>query len=230
MAEPRPESDKLKVFILKGRDSSCGECKEQLGKGRWVMLAGDKGALCMKCADLDHLEFLPSGDAALTRRARKYSVLSAVVLEWSRARKRYERQGLLVEPQALEKAEQECLADADARQRRAERDAERRANLDREYVERFASRLRELYPGCPAGREREIAEHACLKYSDRVGRSAAAKALDEQALRLALIAHIRHRETNYDQLLARGHDRFDARDAVGRDVQRVLERWEAREG
>jgi hypothetical protein len=60
---------------------------------------------------LDHLIFLPSGNAALTRRAGKYSTLSAVVLQWSRARKRYERQGLLVEEAALQRAQKECLAD-----------------------------------------------------------------------------------------------------------------------
>ena len=64
------------------------------------MLAGEKGALCLPCADLDHLVFLPSGDAALTRRAGKHSTLAAVVLKWSRARKRYERQGFLVEETA----------------------------------------------------------------------------------------------------------------------------------
>ena len=56
----------------------------------------------MACADLDRLVFLPSGDAALTRRARKHSTLSPVVLRFSRARKRHERQGLLVEEDALD--------------------------------------------------------------------------------------------------------------------------------
>jgi hypothetical protein len=71
---------------------------------------------------------------------------------------------VLVEAQALEQAEEECLADADARARRREREAARRTELDREYVQRFAARVRELYPRCPPGREVEIAEHACLKY------------------------------------------------------------------
>lgn len=48
----------------------------------------NKGALCLSCADLDHLVFLPTGSAALTRRSAKYSILSAVVLKWSRARSR----------------------------------------------------------------------------------------------------------------------------------------------
>ncbi len=102
----------------------------------WITLAEHK-TFCLSCADLDHLLFLPSGDAALTRRAGKYSTLSTVVLKWSRARKRYKRQGLLVEEFALQRAEQECLADEDARARSREREAQRRAELDQEYVLRL---------------------------------------------------------------------------------------------
>jgi hypothetical protein len=60
-------------------------------------LSMEKGQpLCLSCADLDHLVFLPAGDTALSRRSRKHSPLSAVVVRFNRARKRYERQGLLV--------------------------------------------------------------------------------------------------------------------------------------
>jgi hypothetical protein len=163
----------------------------------------------------------------LTRRAKKHSILSAVVLKWSRARKRYERQGLLVEEAGLEKAEEECLADSEVRERRREREAVRRETVDRRYVEQFAQRVRELFPGCPAGRETEIAEHACLKYSGRVGRSLSAKSLDESAVRLAVAAHIRHRETEYDRLLARGHGRRAARATIKDILDSVLSKWEA---
>jgi hypothetical protein len=226
MASQPNSTEELKVFIST-RESTCGECGENLGSKAWITLAGEKGALCLACADLDHLVFLPSGDAALTRRAKKFSTLSAVVLKWSRARKRYERQGLLVEDQALEKAEEECLADNDVRERRREREAVRREEVDRQYMERFARRVRELFPGCPKGRETAIAEHACRKYSGRVGRSASAKSLDEEAVLLAVIAHIRHRETNYDRLLARGYDRREARVEVEKAVDLVLRNWEA---
>src|SRR5206468_3505740 len=109
-AAPKSEKEEIKIFISH-RDSTCGECGEELGRQAWITLERDKGALCLTCADLDHLTFLPAGDAALTRRARKHSVLSAVVLKFSRARKRYERQGVLVEESALAHAENECLAD-----------------------------------------------------------------------------------------------------------------------
>lgn len=214
----------LRVFIS-SRESRCDDCGEDLGHHAWIMLAGERGALCLACADLDHLEFLPSGDPALTRRARKYSTLAAVVLRWSRARKRYERQGLLVEEAALQRAEAECLNDAEARARRRTREAERRAEQDAEFVARFASRIRELYPGCPGDRPDRIAEHACQKYSGRVGRSAAARRLDADAVELAVIAHVRHDETRYDELLAHGLERWAARDRVRADVDRVLARW-----
>jgi hypothetical protein len=219
------QDNAIEVFISH-RDSTCGECGEDLGRKAWIILREDKGALCLSCADLDHLVFLPSGDAALTRRAKKLSTLSAVVLEWSRARKRYERQGLLVEEQALQAAEAECLQDSEARERRRLREGERRSVLDQEYVNRFAQRVRELFPRCPAGIEQVISEHACLKYSGRVGRTAAAKALDEEAVRLAVIAHIRHEATSYDDLLAQGFERWEARAAVAGEVRTILSQWE----
>ena len=97
--------------------------------------------------------------------------------------------------------------------------------LSRQYVTQFAARIRMLFPGCPAGREGEIAEHACRKYSERVGRSAAAKVLDEDAVRLEEIAHVRHRETRYDDLLARGRDRQVARAEEEGNVHDVVRKW-----
>ena len=220
------KKDDIKVFIST-KDSTCDECRQNLGRGAWITLVRDKGVLCLSCADLDHLIFLPSGDAALTRRSRKYSKLSAVVLKWSRARKRYERQGLLVEEQAMITAEQECLADSEVRARQRERERERQKVLDRQYVERFAQRIRELFPQCPAQSNMRIAEHACLKYSGRVGRCAQAKNLDDKAIRLAVIAYIRHEYTPYDTLLSKGYERRDVRAKVEDEVRQVLIKWES---
>src|SRR5262249_33623436 len=221
----KADREDIKVFISH-RDSTCDECGDSLGRQAWITLAREKGALCLACADLDHLVFLPSGDAALTRRAKKHSTLSAVVLKWSRARKRYERQGLLVQEAALAEAERECLADQEVRARRSERESEKRAELDREYVQAFAARVREIYPACPKRREQEMAEHACEKDSGRVGRSAAAKSLDEDSLRCAVVARVRHREANYDELLGRGWFRGEARARVRDVVERICREWE----
>ncbi len=219
------QSSEITVFIS-SRSSVCDECGDHLGEKAWIVLKENKGALCLACADMDHLVFLPSGDAALSRRSKKYSTLSAVVLQWSRSRKRYERQGILVENEALEKAEEECLADADVRERRRVRNDAYRMEQESHYRDSFAARVRELYPSCPDGIEHVIAAHACQKYSNRVGRSAQAKNLDADAIRLAVVAHIRHKETNYDKMLSMGYDRYEARSLIQRDVDDVIKRWE----
>lgn len=221
----KTKDNQLKVFITSS-ESTCDECGQNLGRRAWITLLGEKGAACLTCADLDHLVFLPSGDAALTRRSRKHSRLSAVVLKWSKARKRYERQGLLVESEAIEQAEKECKADVKQRELRRINAALRRAELDEAYIKKFSARIREIYPNCPPKREIVIAEHACRKYSGRVGRSAAAKALDANAVRLAVVAHIRHAETNYDELLADMVDRSEARMLVRDAVSDILNKWQ----
>ena len=84
-----------------------------------LLMMEDAGPACLTCTDLDHLVFLPAGDATLTRRAKQASQLSAVLVGFNRPRKRSERLGLLVEEPAIEQAEQQCLSDEEARTRRA---------------------------------------------------------------------------------------------------------------
>lgn len=88
------------VVVVPLKDWTCTACS---GTGD-LLLMQDPGPVCMDCAELGHLVFLPSGDAGLTRRAHKASEPSAVVVRFSRTRRRYERQGLLVEPAALDAA------------------------------------------------------------------------------------------------------------------------------
>jgi hypothetical protein len=209
------------VVILPLKDWTCAGCG---GTGDLLKME-DPGPVCLTCADLDHLIFLPSGDAALTRRAKQASQLSAVVVRWSRSRKRYERQGILAEEAAIEQAEEQCLADEDVRLRRRDRDRERRAKEDVEFQARMAGEIRRLFPGCPRKRATAIAEHAALRGSGRVGRSAAARALDERAITLAVVASVRHEDTEYDRLLMSGIPREDARDRVRPVIDQVLDTW-----
>ena len=196
------------VVIMPVKDWVCARCT---GSGDLLTMY-DAGPLCMTCA-------------ALTRRAKKASGLSAVVVRWSRSRKRYERQGILVEEAALDQAEQECLADEDARMRRRERDRERRADEDVDLQARMAAEITRLFRRCPPGRAEAIARHAALRGSGRVGRSAAGRALDEQAITLAVVASVRHQDTHYDSLLMSGVSRDVARERIHPDIARVLASW-----
>jgi hypothetical protein len=213
----------LVVFSIR-RDSQCVECGDALRKGNFLFME-KKRPLCLACADLDHLVYLPRGDAALTRRAKKHSSLLAVVVRFSRARDRYERQGILVEESALQKAEHECIQDAGQRAARRERQQVRRIGQDEDLGARVAEAILERFPGCPPAEALAIAEHTTARGSGRVGRTAAGKALDERAITAAAIAAIRHTHTRYDELLMSGFDRVDARDVVREAVDRVLDIW-----
>jgi len=206
------------------RDSQCSECGA--GLPRDSLLSMEAGQpLCLSCVRLHDLEYVPAGDAALTRRAAKYSARTAVVVRFSRSRGRYERQGVLVETAALEKAELECTEDAEERAAARARAAELRSGQDRELVMRMMEQLLVLFPGCPREEALAIARHTAARGSGRVGRTAAGRNLEAGALTAAVAAAIRHTHTDYDALLAGGLDRTLARQRVADRVQAILAAW-----
>ncbi len=209
------------VVVSALKDWTCTICSNT-GE---LLIMDEPGPICLSCADLDHLVFLAAGDAALTRRAKKASGLSAVVVRFSRTRGRYERQGLLVEEDALVQAELACLADEDIRQRQRVRGEARRQAQDLSFQTAFAHEITRLFPRCPTERADAIARHAGQRNSGRVGRSAAGRALDPEAVTLAVVASVRHLDTSYDKLLMSGVARSEARSRVHPDVQGRLDGW-----
>jgi hypothetical protein len=205
----------LKAFTCVG----CGRTDADM------LVMEDAGPACLTCTDFDHLIFLPAGDAALTRRAKQASRLSAVVVRFSRTRKRYERQGLLVERAAVEQAEQQCLSDEEARTRRRERDRQRREAADERFQRELAEQIGLLFPGCPLQRVAAISRHTGTRSSGRVGRSAAGRAFDPDAVTRAVVASVRHEDTAYDELLMAGVPREEARERIRTDIDQVVERW-----
>ncbi|MDR2845374.1 MAG: hypothetical protein LBV28_04690 [Puniceicoccales bacterium] len=57
--ETKQKSDDIVVFITR-RDGQCAECGEAFSSGNWIRLEKER-PLCMRCADLAHLEYLPPG-------------------------------------------------------------------------------------------------------------------------------------------------------------------------
>jgi hypothetical protein len=210
------------------RESACNECGAELTRGDFLYTEVDD-AFCLGCAGFGDLEYLPAGDTALTRRSKKYSSRTAVIVRFSRSRKRYERQGLLVEKEALARAEEECTSDADERAALRAQAARRRQKDDEKLVAAMTRRIIEWFPACPTGEARAIAVHTAARGSGRVGRTADGRALREEAVTSAVIAAIRHRHTSYDKLLASGVDRGSARSEVRADVEQVMRRWRGSE-
>ncbi|MBL7076747.1 MAG: DUF2293 domain-containing protein [Kiritimatiellae bacterium] len=217
----------LVVFMTVSESAACQECGADVPRGAFLFQEKNE-VTCLQCADLDHLEFLPSGDAAMSRRARKRSPLSAVVVQFNRRAKRYERRGILVTSQAIEQAEKECLSDADQRAAQRARGAVQRKREDKKLVAEMAETICAQYPDCPSREARHIASHTARRGSGRVGRSAAGRQLREDAVRLAVVAHIRHEHTPYDELLMTGVAREDARRQIASRIDDVLTKWMSR--
>lgn len=223
LTEKLSHPNQLVVFEIL-RDSACSECGVELEPGSFlVMEAGQP--LCLPCARLGDLEYLPAGDTALTRRSTRHGEHTAVVVRFSRSRGRYERQGILVEKSALEKAEQECLEDALERAQARAASASRRKEQDRELIARMTAEIRKLFPRCPPREAAAVAAHTAMRNSGRVGRTAAGRNPDEGALTAAVMAGVRHKHTGYDDLLAAGVDRPLARRQVADQVQAILLGW-----
>lgn len=213
-----------RVVFLNKRDGACSECGADLPSGSFLFMEAGQ-PLCLACASMGELEFLPRGDMALTRRATKYSDSRAVVVEFSRSRGRYERQGILVTEPAIRQAEEECAADAPERARQRVRAAAARQKDDVVFAGQMQQKIQAMFPGCPPAEAHQIAEHTARRGSGRVGRSEAGRKLDSDALTLAVRAAVRHRHTNYDELLSMGLDRASAREKVGGDIDAILDSW-----
>jgi hypothetical protein len=97
LAEKQSRAPELVVVLPLKAEWKCHRCS---GSGDLLMME-NPGPACLRCVGLDDLVFLPAGDALVTRRAKAKSPRHAVVVRFSKTRGRYERQGLLVEPQAL---------------------------------------------------------------------------------------------------------------------------------
>lgn len=214
------------VFLTKKEKLKCKLCGNSIPLGKAYVAESEKHkGTCFGCSPFVGYIMLPPGDAAMTRRSKKHSTLCGVVLFWNQRRKRYERKGQLVEEMAIEKARLECESDKESRALKNKKAAAIRVIQDKAYIIVFAEAIRQRYPNCPINREYEIAAHACEKYSGRVGRTANAKEFDGKMIDLAVEAHVRHIETNYDDQFGKGKRKKEIRSDVKSDINRVIHKW-----
>lgn len=214
------------IFITKKEKLTCTRCNKPIAKGDFFVSESEKTkGQCFNCSPFSTFSFLPSGDAAMTRRSKKHSPLCGVLQEWNQRRRRYERKGQYVEALAILKAKEECELDQDKRLIQNQKAAITRAKQDKIYIKAFAKAIKTRYPNCPTGREDLIATHACEKYSGRVGRTASAKEFDEKMIDLAVEAHIRHTETNYDLQFGKGKSKKEIRTNVKFDIIKIMQHW-----
>lgn len=105
------------------------------------------------------------------------------------------------------------------------KDLKKQKRQERE-CKKFARQIRERFPSMPRKEEYRIAKHACEIGSGRIGRSRAAEKYGVDRVMAAVVAHIRHKYTDYEDLLATGMDRDEARYEVRWKIREIIERWQ----
>jgi hypothetical protein len=214
------------IYLTKRETLKCANCKKPVPLGQAYVAETEKHkGTCFACSPFVKSAFLEPGNAALTRRSKKHSSYCGILFSWNKRRKRFERKGQYVEASAIIKAKEECAEDEVKRAHKNEKAAVKRIAEDKIYVAEFSVAIRKRYPNCPKNREVDIAKHACEKYSGRVGRTANAKQFDGEMIDLAVEAHIRHKETNYDSQFNKGITKRTIRSNVKQDITKVLHAW-----
>jgi hypothetical protein len=153
-------------------------------------------------------DFLPSGDAFVTRRVKAAGTFWVAWRPRGRNRPHRRRLGLWAPKKAIEEVWAEAAATEEQRARQRELGAKSRERQEVVYRDELAEAIRRFLAFAPDHSElaEEIASEAAMRAavvgSGRVGRTRTLS-LDERAA-LAARALIRHRYTNYE------HDLFDA--------------------
>lgn len=177
-------------------------------------------------------EFVPRGDPALTRALLSRGALRVV----DERRGKLVQVGVAATPEAIAAARAEVAATAGRRAVQRARSRERRELEEQDYVADFDAAVRRLFPSIPDRDREEVVARTCEVGSRRVGRSAAAKALEDEPIRLAVRAWIRHGHTDYDARLERAgagrpfgraskEARQAARKAIRARVDEVAAEW-----
>lgn len=100
------------------------------------------------------------------------------------------------------------------------RDASDIAKADKE--------LQSLFSKIPPAERESILRHGFKKHSRRVGRTASLPL--QKKVMLAVIAHIRHKHTEYDALLRAGDARDVARKTTWKEIEGILREWGCTQG
>ncbi len=173
----------------------------------------------------DEFVEIPTGDAFITRKVKELAETAYVRM------KKYKRGGfsravgVLIPKPVLEAAKRLAGQTEESRLKHRKAATGFRQRKEARFREEVTARMLVLFPKMPPDEARLVAEHAFEVGSGRVGRTTSVD-LDVK-IKLAVKARIRHQHTDYDELLALGHDREWIRQQVLAEVEAVYREWEA---
>jgi hypothetical protein len=176
----------------------------------------------------DNFEEVPIGDPYVTRQIKRLAETVYVRMS-KRYRKRPSVPVAILAPGAVvQTVRAEAERTAEARAAKREQGAAARGRKEARNLEAALAELKTMLPGIPAPEAEEVIGRAFEVSSGRVGRSRSIEL--QEKLELAVRAHIRHRHTKYDHLLAARWEQDEARGAVRDRADAVYDRWKQSSG
>lgn len=158
--------------------------------------------------------FLPKGNSYKTLHCRKATRKASRKLYIVKKQKK--PIGIRVPAFILDKVHEQAQSTLAARQAAtAERDNAEQAKI--------AAEMNELFPQMPENDRERVLKYGFQKYSGRVGRSTTLP-LYEKVIR-AVVAHIRHNHTLYENLLLIGSGRSAARRETYDSIHQTMRNW-----
>jgi hypothetical protein len=221
------KEDEIEVIERTGDvESYCAGCGLGilLSSGSRFKKEGENG-FCLKCAGLNHLVFLPSGNPTLTRRASKYSSVKAIVKQINLTYKGYERIGILVEEVALQKAREECIFEEKNPDIASSQKSRKQDKFESHYIETFSIQIQSHYPSCSKEDVLKIAAFAYRNYLGKTRPSFSFKKLNSENIDLAVRIHVLHYYTNYSELHRLGRDTENVRNQLLSTVNEIIGKW-----
>ncbi|KAK2751101.1 hypothetical protein FQN57_000176 [Myotisia sp. PD_48] len=165
----------------------------------------------------DDYGFVPKGDVFITRNCRSKTLDLGKPVYTVYSTSTYLQTGIYVPSHVYTAVKQAACATSDARQQAV-------AQKDARDLRKARLLLEKEFPCMPEPDINAVLNHAFLKGSGRVGRSGTVGS-DENKVRLAVEAHIRHVHTDYDRLIKLGLSREEAREDIWEDVKKIKKSW-----
>ncbi|KXA93499.1 hypothetical protein AKJ64_00400 [candidate division MSBL1 archaeon SCGC-AAA259E17] len=174
----------------------------------------------------DGWDFLPSGDGALTRKVRRGPHCILMKKKHGHSKP----VGTIAPSDNIEQAREELGGEEGAKRREK---SKKRGQKKREkrITKNLKKKIRQQFPSIPKKKLEEVTSKARRKGSvgsaDWVYFSSEEEEEESlrQTARLAVKAHIRHKHTDYDQILLQGVPKGRARFIVSGQIEEVLEKW-----
>ena len=166
---------------------------------------------------------VPIGNAFITRKIKQQAELVYIRMVKATRTRPSTPVAILAPKELVEQVHAEERRTWEQRNSRRQKERQYRADKESQRQAGLLEEIRSQFPAMPESVAETIVAHAFAVGSGRVGRTSLLD--DRRKIELAVRAHIRHCETDYEELLASGAERDWASLSVQEEIEQIYRVW-----